>query len=109
FNQFCCLEVDSGELLEEGRVPCTPKGMSAFFGRWKHARVAMEAGTHSRWVSALAQQAGHEAIVANPRKVRAIYANERKSDQVDAAMLARLARVEPQLLCPVRHRGQQVQ
>lgn len=109
YNQFCCLETDSGEVLEEGRVPCTPKAMAAFFGRWTHARVAMEAGTHSRWVSALAHKAGHEAIVANPRKVRAIYANERKSDKVDAAMLARIARVDPHLLCPVYHRGPQAQ
>ena len=33
-------------------------------------------------------------IVANSRKLRAIYQNERKSDELDARMLAKLARVD---------------
>ena len=37
-------------------------------------------------------------IVANPRKTRAIYQNERKSDRRDAMMLARLARMDPTFL-----------
>ena len=31
-------------------------------------RVAMEAGTHSPWVSRLLKRLGHEVLVANPRK-----------------------------------------
>ena len=48
-------------------------------------------------------------IVANPRKTRAIYQNERKSDRRDAMMLARLARMDATLLHPVKHGGQQAQ
>jgi transposase len=43
--------------------------------------------------------------VANARKLRLIYANRRKTDEVDAENLARLARLDPKLLYPVRHRG----
>jgi transposase len=44
-------------------------------------------------------------IVANSRKLRLIYENPSKDDRVDAMYLARLARVEPALLSPVRHRS----
>ena len=48
-------------------------------------------------------------MVANPRKTRAIYQNERKSDRRDAMMLARLARMDPALLHPVEHGSQEAQ
>jgi transposase len=47
--------------------------------------------------------------VANARKLRLIYANKRKTDEVDAENLARLARLDPKLLCPVAHRGEDSQ
>jgi transposase len=52
---------------------------------------------------------GHEVIVANPRQVALIYRNKRKSDKFDATTLARLARSDPELLHPVKHRGKQAQ
>ena len=48
-------------------------------------------------------------IVANPRQLRLIYENQRKSDRTDAEYLARLARVDPKLLAPITHRGEQAQ
>jgi len=51
----------------------------------------------------------HEVLVANSRKLRLIYANKRKTDEVDAENLARLARVEPKLLYPLKHRGEENQ
>jgi transposase len=70
----------------------------------------MEAGTHSRWASRLLEQLGHEVlVVANPRMLRLIYENSRKADGADAQHLARLARPDPQLLSPIRHRGPEAQ
>ena len=43
--------------------------------------------------------------MANARKLRLIYANKRKTDKIDAENLARLARLDPKLLYPLRHRG----
>ena len=48
-------------------------------------------------------------IVSNPRKTRAIYQHERKSDRRDALMLARIARMEPALLYPVQHGSEEAQ
>jgi transposase len=58
-------------------------------------------------VSQLLGQCGHEVIVANPRNLRMIADSIRKSDQVDAHMLARLARVDPKLLSPIVQRKQE--
>jgi transposase len=44
--------------------------------------------------------------VANARKLRLIYANKRKTDEVDAENLARLARLDPKLLYPLKHCGE---
>jgi transposase len=44
--------------------------------------------------------------VSNSRKLRLIYANKRKTDEVDAENLARLARLDPKLLYPLKHRGE---
>jgi transposase len=55
------------------------------------------------------EECGHEVLVANSRKLRLIYANKRKSDEVDAENLARLARLDPKLLFPLKHRGEECQ
>jgi transposase len=60
-------------------------------------------------VSRLLTSLGHEVIVANARQVQLISRNSRKDDQVDAELLARLARVDPQLLRPIRHRSEEAQ
>ena len=47
-------------------------------------RIAIEAGTHSPWASRVLEGCGHEMLVANARKLRLIYSNKRKTDEVDA-------------------------
>jgi len=47
--------------------------------------------------------------VANPRQLKAITDSSRKDDKVDAQMLGRLARVDPELLRPIRHRSEEAQ
>lgn len=64
---------------------------------------------HSPWISRLLAEYGHEVIVANARKLRLIYENRNKDDQIDAEYLARLARLDPQLLSPVQHGSAQGQ
>jgi transposase len=98
-----------GEVVEESRLPTRESALRRKFtttGRW---RVAMEVGTHSPWVSRLVKELGHEVIVADARKLRLIYRNPRKNDRIDAVYLARLARLDPQLLSPVHHRSPETQ
>jgi transposase len=60
-------------------------------------------------VSRVLEECGHEVLVANPRKTRLIYSNKRKTDEIDAETLARLARLDPKLLYPLKHRGEDSQ
>ena len=98
-----------GELIEEGRIPTTPAALQRKFSSLVHSRVAMEVGSHSRWVSQALQELGHEVLVANARKLRVIFDNPRKGDRADAHTLARLARLDPKLLSPIEHRSPQAQ
>jgi transposase len=104
-----CLLSDQGEILRESQVMTTKAGMTGTFGRMGRARIAIEVGTHSPWVSRLLQSFGHEVVVANPRQVKLITESSRKDDRLDARTLARLARIDPQLLRPIQHRSEKAQ
>ncbi|MDF1501251.1 MAG: transposase, partial [Anaerolineales bacterium] len=79
-----------GELIEESRLPTTKASFQRKFSTIQPCRVAMEVGTHSHWASHLLKDLGHDMLVANARKLRAIYHNPRKGDRADSETLARL-------------------
>ena len=106
---YCCLLDEQGEIVEECRVKTTREAVRARFGGLKRALIAIEVGGHSRWVSQLLSELGHEVIVANARELRAITGSDRKSDRVDAEKLARYARVDRRILRPLKHRGEEAQ
>ena len=107
-SRYCILN-EAGEKASEDQLPTTKAGLDGLFGKMAPCRIALEVGTHSPWVSRQLAVMGHEVIVANPRKVRLITQSVKKNDRMDAEQLARLARVDPQLLAPIRHRGVEAQ
>jgi len=107
-SRYCVLGAQ-GEVVKEGSVSTTRKAMLEKFGPMPRCRIAIEVGTHSPWVSRMLSGLGFEVIVANARQVQLISASSRKSDRIDAQTLARLARADPQLLRPIRHRSEQGQ
>jgi transposase len=109
YSYLCLLDQHSGEVIEEGRLRTSPEAFRRRFSSEQPMRIAIEAGTHSPWVSRLLEECGHEVLVANSRKLRLIYANKRKTDEIDAENLARLARLDRKLLYPLRHRGEESQ
>jgi transposase len=109
YSYLCLIDQESGEVMEEGRLRTNPEAIRRRFASEQPMRIAIEAGTHSPWVSRVLEECGHEVLVANARKLRLIYANKRKTDEMDAENLARLARVDPKLLYPLKHRGQECQ
>jgi transposase len=100
---------EDGRELEAKRFANTSRQVQKFFARYPGAVVVMEAGTHSPWVSRLLASMGHEVWVGNPRKIRAIWDTEDKSDERDARTLGLIFRLEPRLLHPVMHRSEQAQ
>ena len=105
-SRFCLIDIE-GRIVEEGEVATDRAGLGELFGRFAWARIAVEACGHVHWVSALGEEAGHEVIVANPRELRLISKSGRKNDRNDARILARLGRVDPELLRPVKLRSEE--
>ncbi len=105
---FCVLD-ETARIVSEQRVSTTAKALQAAFGAMPRSRVALETGMHSPWISRLLSGLGHEVIVAHARNVRLIGESRKKDDRLDAQTLARLARIDPQLLCPVKHRSAEAQ
>lgn len=108
FSYFCVLAAD-GEIVAEGRVPTTPTAIRRYLESLPTCRIAMECGTHSPWISRIAEELGHHTLVANARELRKIHQNDRKSDRTDAEILARMARFDPDLMAPIEHRSKQMQ
>jgi len=105
---YCVLD-EQGEVVLEQRLGTTPKAMKEVFGIMPRCRIALETGMHSPWVSRLLSELGHEVIVAHARNVRLIGESRKKDDRMDAQTLGRLARIDPQLLSPLKHRSAKAQ
>src|SRR6201982_735970 len=108
WSWYCVLDETGGVVLEQ-KVSTTPKAMKEVVGGMPRSRIALETGMHSPWVSRLLSELGHEVIVAHARSVPQIGESRKKDDRLDARTLARLARIDPQLLCPVKHRSAKAQ
>src|SRR6202050_5451092 len=106
---FYCVLDEAGKIILEQKVATTSEAMKQTFGKIPRSLIALETGTHSPWVSRLLTELGHEVIVAHAQKVELITKSNRKDDRHDARTLARLARIDPELLGPVRHRSAKAQ
>jgi transposase len=107
WSQYCILGLE-GETLAEGQLRTTQEDVGEFFRGLTTARVVLEVGTHSAWVQDVITELGHEVLVANPRLMEGWKRRKRKNDRIDANKLARLGRVDPQSLYPIRHRSREV-
>jgi transposase len=105
---YCVLD-EAGKIILEQKVAMTPEAVKQTFAKIPQGLIALETGTHSPWVGRLLTELGHKVIVAHAQKVQLITKSNRKDDRHDARTLARLARIDPELLGPVRHRSAQAQ
>jgi transposase len=106
---FYCVLEEAGKIILEQKVPTTPEAIQQTFAKIPRSLIALETGTHSPWVSRLLTELGHKVIVAHAQKVQLITKSNRKDDRHDARTLARLVRIDPKLLGPVRHRSAKAQ
>jgi transposase len=83
-SYLCLIDTVSGEVLEESRIATSLAAFERrFSGLEPTMRIALEARTHSPWISRLLEGCGHEVLVANARKLRLIYAEGKKTDRLD--------------------------
>jgi transposase len=109
WTQVVVLNRVSGERAGEERIGSSDTALRAWSARWCPMQVVLETGAQSPWMSRLLSSLGHEVIVADSRQLPLIGKSRKKTDVLDAETLARLARVEPALLHPVRHRSEAAQ
>jgi transposase len=107
FSQCCVADAASGEILEEIKVMTREASLRKQFAAAPKMRIVLETGTHSSWIARLLRELGHEVLVADARRLRFIYMADRKDDEIDARMLAKVGRIDPELLHPVRTRSRE--
>jgi transposase len=107
-HSVCVLNLDR-DIIEERTITNHRESLRRLSQKHPGARIACEVGSHSPWIKRFLAEVGHEVFVANARKLCAIYTSDRKSDKNDARMLARIARMDPQLLHPVEHGTEEAQ
>lgn len=106
---YVCELNGQGEVECRQRISTRQEALRLHFGGRPRARLCLEVGPQSPWMSRLLEEMGHEVLVANPRRLRMIYGRDRKTDVSDAEILARVGRLDPSLLSPIRHRSQTAQ
>ncbi|MFD2302938.1 IS110 family transposase [Roseibacillus ishigakijimensis] len=108
-NHHICVLDESGDVIRESSIRNEREALALLSSQYPTALIAMEVGAHSPWLSRYLEGRGHRVIVANARKLRLISQNERKCDQRDAVLLARLARADENLLHPIQHGSEEAQ
>lgn len=108
-SHVCEVDRRTGEVGMDVKVPTTREDFEVFFGAIPKSRVVIESSGSSPWVSRVGRAKGHEVIVANSRKLRAIWDTPRKSDRRDAQMLAQLGASDSPFLVEVHHRSEVAQ
>ncbi|GAA5497570.1 IS110 family transposase ISCARN52 [Rubritalea halochordaticola] len=107
-HHICVLDA-AGSQLESRPMANNKEAFARLSRKYPEARIVMEVGAQSPWISRAFDALGHEVLVANARKLRAIYQDDRKSDEADAEILARMGRFDPKLLHPIHHGSEQSQ
>jgi len=111
FHEICILN-GAGEVISEDRIENEVSTLNEYLDNFRYPKnvlVALEAGTHSPWISELLTMRSFKVLVGNPRKLQMIWQSDFKTDKRDALMLARIARFDKNLLSPIKHRSKKSQ
>lgn len=92
-SHFCIVN-EKRQVVQEGKVRNKPKALRIAFGRKKRMRIVLEASTKSFWMAEQLSELGHEPIVVDPGRTKAIGAARIKHDKLDARVLAELCQAD---------------
>jgi transposase len=99
----------TGRVIERESLEMSRRALHRYFLQKQGARLLLEVGCESAWVSRVAEAAGMEVRCVNPRKLKMVAETTLKTDELDAEVLARLCRIssmDESLLPSVRHRSE---
>jgi transposase len=104
FIRWCEISAE-GVLEGDGRFRNNREQLVRHFSRERVA-VALEVGSHSRWIAKELSALGHEVLVLDPRRLKLISGSVYKDDKLDAERLAVLTRTSWRLLKTVQPRAE---
>jgi transposase len=95
-NSFVHVIDGHGKKIESKEIPTDKDSYRQYFRLWarKPVHVAVEAGGHTRWIHDTITKLGIDVYVVNPHKVKLIAESKKKTDKVDAKVLAELLRLD---------------
>ena len=105
-THFCAVD-GARKVIARGSFPTARAQLEEALTPFAGAKVILEAGSQSPWMSRVLRGRGYDVQVADPRRVQLISKDPRKTDRRDAEMLARMGSAMPELLGNVYHRGEQ--
>ena len=86
-SHFCIVDANRA-IVREGKVTNRPRMLQRVLGKLKPMRIVVEASTKSFWMADYLETLGHEVVVVDPGRTKAIGASLIKHDKLDARVLA---------------------
>ena len=86
-SHFCIVD-ENRSIVREGKVANRPRALQKVLGKMPPMRIVVEASTKSFWMADQLETLGHEAVVVDPGRTKAIGAALIKHDKLDARVLA---------------------
>jgi len=84
-----CVMSPDRQVLARQRMACNdPAGIVAFFQDWGPFQAVIEATASYEWLFQLLEPLAQRVVLAHPKKLRIIAESTRKSDRLDAQVLA---------------------
>ncbi|MFC1827758.1 hypothetical protein ACFLZQ_07515, partial [Thermodesulfobacteriota bacterium] len=79
-NHVITILDEAGVIVKSCSLENVRASIVKFFRKYKGSTVAIEAGTHSPWISRELKALGCNVLVGNPRKLRSIWNSDDKTD-----------------------------
>ena len=86
-----CVLDEQGRIAWEGECGTDEDGFRQALKRFSELKCVIEASPLCEWVARILEGLGHQVIVIDPRKAKAVIATKKKTDRLDARNLARMA------------------
>ncbi len=85
-----CVMEKSGEIVSELECSTDADGFAQALRGHQGLRCVIEASPLCEWVAGILESLGHEVVVIDPRKAKAVITTKKKTDKLDARNLARM-------------------
>lgn len=108
YSKVCILD-EEGVIKDHGDVVTSEPEIRRRFQGQEPMQIVLESGTHATWLARVLTDCGHEVIVAHARRIQLIAESKRKTDAIDAEILARLLRADMELLTQSHVRGEEAE